>query len=147
MNTNALVKGQQELVQGPLWCPRPAVWELLSPQQKASKSIQQSLLVSNQQIIISHFYQFTINLQCLWCGCYGNNSLPGKAMQHIHRFIRSLITQLPSQGLLGKPVTQKRMPPVLPFAKSFHHFAALHSAEEETRCHFSSQSLSSVIDV
>lgn len=36
-------------------------------------------------------------------------------MQHIHRFIRSLITQLPPHGHLGKPVTQKRMPPVLPF--------------------------------
>lgn len=62
-------------------------------------------------------------------------------MQHIHRFIRSLITQLPPHGHLGKPVTQKRMPPVLPFTKSSHRFAALHSAEGKTGCHFSCQSL------
>lgn len=60
-------------------------------------------------------------------------------MQHIHRFIRSLITQLPPHGRLGEAVTQKRVPPVLPFTKSSRHFAALHSAGEETRCHFSCQ--------
>lgn len=56
------------------------------------------------------------NLQGLGCGCYGNNSLPGKAVQHIHRFIRSPITQLPPDGPLGKLVSRKGLPHVLPFA-------------------------------
>lgn len=52
--TDLLVKGQQEPVSGPVWRPPMAPWEQLSPQQKASELIRQSLLVSNRQIIISH---------------------------------------------------------------------------------------------